>query len=196
MPDIPYAISSDGRRVQKLYEYTILDTPPELDFDELVALVAQICQVPVAVVSFVDRSRQWFKAKTGTTVVETPRFISFCDYTIKVPEGSLFIVNDALKDPCFRSNPMVTGPEQIRFYAGAPLVTNDGYAIGALCAIDHKPRELTREQQDALLALARHVMNDLELRRVQRLKARTARELQDAMSKLDAIRKKLSPPLP
>jgi len=183
----------DDKRVRKLRDYNILDTPPELDFDELTQLAAQICNTPVAVISFVDKERQWFKARIGTDMEESPRSESFCTHTIQLVEDQVFVVNDTLKDERFAESPLVTGPEQIRFYAGAPIVTRDGHAIGAICAIDQTPRTLTDEQLVALRSLARHVMNDLEMRRLQQAHSRARRELYQTRVELDSIRTRLRP---
>lgn len=191
--NLPISETPDDKRVQKLRDYNVLDTPPELDFEELAQLVVQLCDVPMAVISFVDKERQWFKAKIGTELEETPRSISFCTHTIQLIEDKVLVVNDALKDQRFAENPLVTGPEQIRFYAGAPIVTRDGYAIGAICAMDHKPRTITSEQQVALRSLARHVMNDLEMRRLQQAQSRARRELQQTRTELESIRNRFRP---
>jgi GAF domain-containing protein len=179
--------NDDQIRVKRLHDYNVLDTPPELDFDELTHLVAQVCDVPTAIISFVDQDRQWFKARVGTELQETARAISFCTHTVKLAEDQLFVINDTHADPRFADNPLVTGPEQIRFYAGAPIVTRDGYAIGALCAIDHKPRTLAEPEMEALRALARHVMNDLEMRRLHHAHMQARVELQLTRSELEAL---------
>ncbi len=150
-------------RLSTLQRYDILDTVPEQAFEDLTALALHICGAPVALVSLVDRHRQWFKSKLGVSFDETARNISFCGHAILQPD--LFIVPDATKDERFADNPLVTGESQVRFYAGAPLISPDGQAIGTLCIMDHVPRELTARQQDALRMLARQVMSQLELRR-------------------------------
>ena len=151
-------------------------------------LVAQICKVPTAVISLIDSERQWFKAKVGTETEETPRSISFCTHTIQREQGDLLVVPDALKDPRFANSPLVTSNEKIRFYAGAPLVTRDGFALGALCAIDNEPRTLSEQDAEALRSLARHVVNSLEIRRLQRAHLQLKRELIETQTKMDALR--------
>jgi GAF domain-containing protein len=155
--------TSEAKRLKVLWQYDLLDTLPEAVFDDLTELAARICEAPIAMISLIDEKRQWFKAKVGTTMTETSRDISFCAHAILQPD--LFIVRDALLDPRFAQNPMVVSEPKIRFYAGAPLVTADGYALGTLCIIDKVPRDLREEQKQALKILARHVVSQLELRR-------------------------------
>jgi GAF domain-containing protein len=157
------AKNKEVRRLKVLWQYDVLDTVPEAVFDDLTELAARICEAPIALISLIDEDRQWFKAKVGVTVNETSRDISFCAHAIK--QTDLFIIPDATQDLRFANNPLVTSDPKIRFYAGAPLITPDGYALGTLCVIDKVPRELRPEQQQALRVLARHVMTQLELRR-------------------------------
>jgi GAF domain-containing protein len=154
---------SEKKRLKVLWQYDVLDTIPEALFDDLTELAAGICEAPIALISLVDEKRQWFKSKFGITVNETSRDVSFCAHAIQQPD--LFIVPDATQDVRFASNPLVTSDPKIRFYAGAPLTTPDGYALGTLCVIDKVPRELRSEQKQALRILARHVVSQLELRR-------------------------------
>jgi GAF domain-containing protein len=188
---------NEKKRLKVLWQYEVLDTVPEEVFDDLTELAAHICEAPIALISLVDEDRQWFKAKVGTDVNETSRKISFCTYAITQPD--LFIVPDATLDKRFANNPLVTSEPKIRFYAGAPLITPDGYALGTLCVIDKVPRELRLEQKQALSILAHHVVSQLELRRrsrelgdVHEETARLKDELEKARAELGAARRDLS----
>jgi diguanylate cyclase (GGDEF)-like protein/PAS domain S-box-containing protein len=155
---------NENERVAALHAAAVLDTGPEEDFDGVARLAATICDTPVARVSLVDSDRQYFKScVAGGAMGGTPRDISFCGHAIL--EEDLFIVEDTLADDRFADNPLVLGEDQVRFYAGAPLITKDGLALGALCVVDHKPRRLTEQQQDALRTLGLQVVSQLEFRR-------------------------------
>jgi len=175
-------LPNEAKRLKVLWQYEVLDTVPEEVFDDLTELAAKICEAPIALISLVDEDRQWFKSKVGLTVSETSRNHSFCAYAITQPD--LFIVPDATKDPRFARNPLVTAEPNIRFYAGAPLITPDGHALGTLCVIDKVPRTLRPEQKQALRILARHVVSQLELRR-------RSRELVDVRSDNKRLRSDL-----
>ena len=153
----------ESARLAALRSYRILDTDPEQAFDDLVLLASQICGTPISLITLVDEDRQWFKARVGVSIAETSRSVSFCSHAIK--GRGIFVVADALEDVRFRENPMVQGEPHIRFYAGAPLMTSDGHALGTLCIVDHMPRTLTDGQRRALEALRRQTEALLELRR-------------------------------
>ena len=167
----------EAARLAALRQYRILDTEPERAFDDLALLASHICETPIALITLVDADRQWFKARTGLAATETPRAISFCTHAIR--DHGLFIIPDARDDERFRDNPFVTGELQLRFYAGAPLVTPEGHALGTICVIDSVPRTLTDDQREALDALRRQVQAQLELRRNLH-ELRTALEARDA----------------
>jgi PAS domain S-box-containing protein len=154
---------NESERIDALTEYDILDTLPEEDYNAFTRLAAQICGVPLAVISFVDKERQWFKSKIGIDFNETLRDISFCSHAIL--QEDVFIVNDARNDVRFADNPLVTDGLRVRFYAGASLVSPSGAAVGTLCVLDQKPHELTSEQTDALRSLSRMLVAKLELRK-------------------------------
>lgn len=167
--------ADENQRIAALERYKILDTLPETEYDDMTLLASQICQTPISLISLVDSERQWFKSHRGLDVDESPRAVSFCAYAIH--DTKVFEVPDATLDERFCDNELVTGKYNIRFYAGAPLVTPDGLKLGTLCIIDNKPRKLSDSQRDALSALARQVVTLLELRRsIMELEARN-REL-------------------
>jgi signal transduction histidine kinase len=172
-------------RLAALYDLDVLDTPPEKDFDDIVALASAVCGVPMSLVSLVDSDRQWFKAKIGTDLTETSRDLSFCAHAIL--GGDLLVVPDARQDARFADNPAVDTPGGIRFYAGAPLLTTDGFAIGALCVVDAEPRRLGLDQLQALRALARQVTSQLELRRYATALADTTARLQELERRKDDL---------
>ena len=161
LPPIP---TNESARLSALQRYQLLDTPPDEAFDGIVRLAALICDTPIAVVSLVDEHRQWFKAAVGLEAHETPRQYSFCAHAINEPT-EVMVVRDATTDTRFMDNPLVRDEPHVRFYAGAPLVTHDGFALGTLCVADPRPREMTASQQGALRLLAAQVINQFELRR-------------------------------
>jgi two-component sensor histidine kinase len=154
---------TESERLAALRSYRVLDTPPEPEFDDLVQLAARACQTPVALISLIDERRQWFKAQVGLGVRQTPLDRSICLSAMLLPGTT--IVPDLTEDPRFVGNPLVTGEPHLRFYAGAVLRTPDGVPLGALCVLDHMPRDITQEQASTLTMLARQVMSQLELRR-------------------------------
>jgi serine/threonine protein kinase len=159
----PLPAPREEARLAALRRYRILDTDPEQGFDELAALAAHVCNTPIALISLIDADRQWFKSRVGLSLQETSRNVSFCTHTVAAAD--VFVVRDAREDERFAANPLVCGSPQVRFYAGAPLITPDGHALGALCVMDREPRQLTPDQMTALASLCRLALTHLELRR-------------------------------
>ncbi|MEO8343759.1 MAG: diguanylate cyclase, partial [Gallionella sp.] len=172
---------NEVQRLAVLRGYAILDTPPEAAFDDLTVLAAQICQTPIALVTLVDESRQWFKAQIGVNITETSRDIAFCAHAILYSDGILE-VRDMQRDPRFSDNPLVATEPNLRFYAGAPLVAPEGLALGTLCVLDYEPRVLNAKQRNALRALSRTVVAELELRRA----LIAGRQLEERLQSLNA----------
>lgn len=155
-------VNDEPGRIAALRRYRILDTPSEGAFDKVTSLVRALFGVPMSAVSLIDTDRQWFKSLDGLDATETPRSVAFCDHAIRQDEP--LIITDALDDPRFRDNPLVTGDPGIRSYAGVPLRTPDGYNIGSLCAIDTRARDFAPEQIEILKSLAPIVVEQMELR--------------------------------
>ncbi|MHC0440225.1 ATP-binding protein [Flavobacterium sp. 3-210] len=153
---------NEFERLAALKRYNILDTLPDHAFDDATKLVSYICGVPIAHISFIDESRQWFKSEIGIGVSEVPREISFCKYTIM--ESEMIEISDTFLNDRFKDDPNVTGGFKVRFYAGIPLTTPDGFNIGTICAIDHVTKTLDENQRNALSIVAKHVINQLEVR--------------------------------
>ena len=155
--------ASEEARLAALHQYRILDTDPEQAFDDLTFLASHVCGTPIALITLVDADRQWFKSKVGLSLQETARNISFCTHTIM--QTDVLMVRDALQDERFTGSTLVCADPHVRFYAGIPLITPDGHALGALCVMDRVPRQLDPDQVSALAALSRLVLHQLELRR-------------------------------
>ena len=156
--------ANEAERLKALYWYEIMDTEAEEVFDDLTLVASKVCQTPVALISLVGEKRQWFKARVGLAATETSRDISFCAHAML--QRDVFEVKDALQDERFAANPLVLEAPHIRFYAGAPLRTEEGYGLGSLCVIDHVPRELSDGQRESLQALGRVVVNLFKQRRL------------------------------
>lgn len=154
---------NEQKRSQALRDYNMASTTGEIQFDALAELAQTICDTEIALISFIDNDRQWFKSKIGLDLTETLKIYSFCQYTIKGDE--VYEVRDATKEHLFRNNPLVTGDPYIRFYAGAPLRTFTGYRMGTLCVIDSRPKSLTKQQKRSLALLADQVVDQMELKR-------------------------------
>jgi len=152
---------NEPQRLARLHGLGVLDTLPQQAFDDISALAQAICGTPIALITMIDRERQWFKSRIGVDLTETPREVAFCSHAI-LNSGQPMMVPDMRQDERFHDNPLVTGPTQVRFYAGAPIVTDDGFALGAVCVIDQQPRELTPVQLDALTRLSALVATLLE----------------------------------
>ena len=167
-PATPY---NEANRLLKLKSYQILDTPTESIFDNLTKLASSICQTPIALISLVDEKRQWFKSSVGLNVCETKREYAFCAHAIN--DRNIFIVNDARKDQRFFDNPLVTSQPNVVFYAGVPLIDSEGFALGTLCIIDHRPRRLSKEKIFQLELLAKQVVFSIESRLFEKEKEKT-----------------------
>lgn len=163
---IPAALpDNEAERLAALRRYDVLDTADEQEYDDLTTMAAAICDVPISVISLIDENRQWFKSRHGIAATETPREEAFCAHAILRPD-EIMEVRDSALDRRFAGNPLVTGGPKIRFYAGAPLLSAEGAAIGTICVIDQKPRELSPLQKKGLAALSRRVVAQFEMRQV------------------------------
>ena len=179
-PKIPV---KERERQKDLESYSILDSLSEIDYDNITAIAAEICDTPISLVSLVDANRQWFKSHHGLEATETPRKHAFCAHAINNPKD-IFIIQDARLDARFHDNPLVTGEPNIIFYAGVPIISEEGFPLGTLCVIDHKPKVLNHSQIRSLTALSNQVMNLLKLRKTKIL-------LEKALTKLDDKNKEL-----
>jgi PAS domain S-box-containing protein len=166
---------NESQRLNALLEFDILDKPPQIEFDRITELASRICGTPIALISLVDSDRQWFMSNVGLDAAETARDIAFCDHAIE--QAGIFEIEDATKDPRFANNPLVTAGPAIKFYAGAPLITTDGHAIGTLCTIDSVPRVLDDMQRAALESLSMQIISQLELQKANR-RLKEAHDLQ------------------
>ena len=182
IPNVDISDRAESARLDAIRRYEILDTPPEVPFDDLASLAAHLCEAPIALVSFVAGDREWFKARVGISIEAAPREVSFGAHAIL--QSDVFVVPDASGDPRFASTPLVTDDPCVRFYAGAPIATGDGHCIGTICVIDRVPRTLSESQRQGLRALARHTVNLLELRLAtsRDAAARSAEELLHAIT--------------
>lgn len=163
-------------RLAALQSYDIFDTGEEADFDALTSLASAICQIPIALITFIDDKRQWFKSHHGTDITENLRELSFCTHLINSGED-IMVVPDPIHDERFTNNPIVNGPAKIAFYAGVPLVNEDGYALGTLCVLDQETHTLSTQQIEALKTLAKQVVDKIELRRKVSTLEKTNQEL-------------------
>lgn len=169
------AIDRESARLAALHQYAILDTPAEQSYDDLTELASQLTGLPIALISLVDESRQWFKSRRGLESSETSRDIAFCAHAIL--SDTPLEIEDASRDPRFEDNPLVQGEEHIRQYYGVPLTSPDGHNVGTLCVMGREPGHLQQSQRSAMSALARQVVTLLEQRRIARLLADTLSRL-------------------
>lgn len=165
---VPKTAENETARLAELHSFSILDTMEEEDFDNLTAIASEVCQTPIALVSLIDNKRQWFKSHHGLEATETPKEYAFCAHAINDPEN-VFVVSDSRKDDRFYDNPLVTGDPHVIFYAGIPLISENGYPLGTLCVIDHEPKSLTESQIKSLSALSQQVVNLLKLRKKEQM---------------------------
>jgi GAF domain-containing protein len=175
----PWTAIDDEERLAVLRQYGVLDTVAESVYDRIADILRQGCEVEWAAVTLIDRHRQWFKARRGFDLTETPRAISFC--SVCMQSNDLLIVDDALNDPRFRDNPLVTGEPRLRFYAGCPLFSWEGFGLGSVCVIGSEPRFLNQPQKELLRRAGGCVQAHLEMRRL---------ELEGGRGEMDAARRR------
>lgn len=181
IPEIP---SNETQRLKALKEYSILDTLPDKDYDDITQLASQICGTSISTISLIDEKRQWFQSKVGLGVDSTDRNISFCGHAIMEPD-QIFTVKDSRLDERFQNNPLVLGDPHVIFYTGVPLVSPEGFALGTLCVIDDKPKELDEEQLKTLKALSNQVVTLFELRKNKMLLERLTNDLENRNKELE-----------
>ncbi|AWV97182.1 sensor histidine kinase [Arcticibacterium luteifluviistationis] len=174
----------EKERLAELESYSILDTLPEEDYDNLTTIASEICDTPISLISLIDNKRQWFKSKHGIVAEETPREIAFCSHAIE-DKSSIFEIEDAREDNRFKFNPLVLEDPKVVFYAGVPLITEKGYALGTLCVIDNKPKKLTEKQVQSLKALSNQAMRLMELRKKTILLEDTLQNLKERNEELE-----------
>jgi transcriptional regulator with GAF, ATPase, and Fis domain len=179
--------ANEQERLKELLSLEILDTGKEHQFEDIVQLAAHVCDTPISLISLIDESRQWFKAKVGLEVDETSRDVSFCTHAIAQEKEEVFIVEDAKADSRFHDNPLVTGNPNIHFYASYPLKTSGGHKIGSLCVIDTKHKDFTEAQKRALELLAKQVVKELELRRANLELKRSNQVLQGILGNIPVV---------
>lgn len=180
-PEIP---SNEILRLKALKEYSILDTLPEKEYDDITQLASQICGTAISSISLIDEKRQWFKSKVGLDVDETAKEVSFCGHAIMEPD-QIFTVKDSRLDERFQDNPLVVGEPHVIFYTGVPLVSPEGFALGTLCVIDDKPKELNQDQLLALKSLSNQVVSLFELRKSKMLLERLTNDLENRNNELE-----------
>ncbi len=180
----PTEPENEKERLENLKSFSILDTLPEEDYDNITKIAAEICNMPIALISLVDDKRQWFKSHHGLEATETPKEYAFCAHAINDPKN-VFVVQDARKDERFHDNPLVSGNPEVVFYAGVPLTSENGLPLGTLCVIDHKPNLLSQSQIQSLSALSNQVMKLLELRKNKHLLEEALKDLEEKNEALE-----------
>jgi signal transduction histidine kinase len=183
---IPKLPENEKDRLKELETYAILDSFPEQDYDNITLIASQICDTPISLITLIDPDRQWFKSHHGLPISETPRNYAFCAHAINSP-NELFIINDSRLDERFHDNPIVTNDPNVVFYAGFPLVGDDGYPLGTLCVIDNKPRDLSPNQITTLKVLSNQVMNLLELRRTKMTLEKSLKDVNELNVELESF---------
>ena len=181
---IPKIPDNEIDRLLALREYSILDTLPDQDFDDITKIASEVCQTPISLITLVDSNRQWFKSNHGLNLKETPREYAFCAHAINSPD-EILIVRDSREDDRFADNPHVKGDPNIIFYAGVPLISPEGLSLGTICVIDNEPRNLTFNQLESLRALSRQVVKLLEFKRINKNLKESQKEIQTRNAELE-----------